>query len=796
MAEYSVVGKSPIRLDALDKVTGEAKYCTDIKVPGMLYAKVLRSPYPHARIISIDTSKAEALPGVRAVVTGKDAPEKRYGGYIRDQHALCKFIVRHVGDAVAGVAADTLEIAERAVDLIDVKYEQLPAVYDLEEAWGTSPPAVVHPDLPKYEKFVAQGLYIHLDNDRPNVAHHHRVYHGDVEKGFKEADHIFESKFVVPRIQHVPFEPHICIIKPESNGSLTIWAGRQSIFRIKGHFCAAFNLPPSKVRVISSFYVGGGFGNKAMLRAEPVIALLAMKTKRPVRHAFTRDEMYTAGGTRIPMVVFIKDGVKKDGTIVAREMRVLLGIGGYADSGVLVCRNSSFGAIGTYKVPNMKLDSYAVYNNEPVVTPFRGFGSSQWIFAIESHMDMMAEKLGMDAVELRRKNVQREGDENGNGEIAHSHGARECLDKVAEYLEWGKPPAKAEGPWRRGKGLAIGNKYSVAPTSAMAIVRFWEDGTVEVRHNADEIGQGVNTAMAQIAVEELGGSMDKTIVRWGDTDTDSYFPQGSTSQRTTYQLGNAVYLAAQDAKRQIFELAAPKLKAKPEDLAIKAGKVFIKSDPSKSINATDIFTADRPIPPGQFGEYVPKYGEIIGRGMWVQNYAPENPDNGQIDPALARKGLRLVSFYGHSCQGAEVAVNTETGEVKLLKLGAASDMGFPINPKMCEQQMESGLIQGIGSALWEEVILDKGVVLNPNLRDYKIPDAVNMPKNENFKTFMTPAPHKDGPYGAKGCGETQMTPSAAVIANAVYNAVGVRIKQIPLTRERILKALKEREKSK
>jgi len=794
IAEHSVVGKSVTRLDALEKVTGEAKYCTDIEIPGMLYGKVLRSPVAHAKIISIDTSKAEKLPGVRVVVTGKDAPERRYGGYVKDQHILCRNVVRHVGDGIAAVAADTLDIAEKAIELIEVKYEELPGVFDVDESWGTDPPAIVHADLAKYETYVAQGLYVKRESDRPNVAHHHQVRHGDVEKGFQEADLIIENRFSTARIQHVPFEPHICTIKAEADGSLTIWSGRQSIYRIKGHFCAAFNLPPSKVRVIASYYIGGGFGNKAMLRAEPIVALLAMKAKKPVRVAFTRDEMFTAGGTRIPFVVYIKDGVKRDGTLVARELRVLLNIGGYADSGVIVCRNSTFGAIGTYRVPNLKIDSYAVYTNEPVTTPFRGFGSTQVIWAIESQMDMLAEKLGIDAVELRKKNLLKEGDVNGNGEIVHSIGTRECLEQVAEYLEWDKKPKEEEWPWRRGKGLALGNKYSVAPSSAMAIVKLWEDGLVEVRHSADEMGQGVNTAMAQIAAEELGTTADKVRVVWGDTAYTSYFPQGSTSQRTTYQLGNAVWLACQDAKRQIFELAAEKLKASPDDLGLKDEKVYVKSAPSKSISTTDIFTADRPIFPGQFGDYVEKYGEILGRGMWVQRYAPEDPETGQIDPTLAQKGLRLVSFYGHAAQGAEIAVNVETGEVKILKLVGSSDMGFPINPKMCEQQMEGGLAMGIGSALWEEIKMDKGKVLNPNLKDYKIATATNMPKNENFKCFMAPAPHKDGPYGAKGSGETQMTPSAAVIGNAICNAVGMRMKDLPITREKILKALKEKER--
>jgi CO/xanthine dehydrogenase Mo-binding subunit len=473
-------------------------------------------------------------------------------------------------------------------------------------------------------------------------------------------------------------------------------------------------------------------------------------------------------------------------------MRVLLNNGSYADSCPIVTRNCTFGITGDYNIPNLRVDSYSIYTNEPQTTPFRGFGSTQVLWAIESHMDMLAEELGMDAVEFRKKNLLKEGDYNANGEIVHSIGSRECLEKVSEALEWDKPCVQEEGPWRRGKGLALGNKYSVAPTSAMAIVKLWEDGLVEVRHNADEIGQGVNTVMGQIAAEELGASMDKVRVLWGDTYYDAYFPQGSTSQRTTYQLGNAVWLACQDAKKQIFELAAPKLKVSPDDLFLKAGKIHVKSDPSKSILITDIFTADRPILPGQFGDYVEKYGEIIGRGMWVQKYAPENPETGRIDPVLAQKGLRLVSFFGHAAQGAEVAVNIETGEVRLLKLVGASDMGFPLNIKMCEQQIEGGLYMGISSALWEEVKLDSGRVLNPNLKDYKMATAINMPNNANFKTFMAPAPHKDGPYGAKGAGETQMTPGASVIGNAVYNAIGVRITDLPLTKEKIYMALKKK----
>ncbi len=535
--------------------------------------------------------------------------------------------------------------------------------------------------------------------------------------------------------------------------------------------------------MISSYYVGGGFGGKADLIVEPIVAILAMKTGRPVRIAFTREEMFVGGATRIPMVIDIKDGVRRDGTLVAREMRMLLNVGAYAGSGAIITRNCTFGAVPIYRVPNLKIDSYGVYTNETIVAPFRGFGSSQVIWAIESHMDMIADRLGIDAVEIRQKNLLGEGDVNITGEIVHSIGIRECMDQVADFVGWGKQEKAEEGPWRRGKGLALGNKYSIAPTDAVANVKVWEDGRIEVRHSADEIGQGCNTVLAQIAAEEFRVDMDRIKVVWGDTSFTPRFPHGSTSQRTTYALGNAVYLACQDAKRQLFEIAAEKLEALPEDLATEDGRVYVRSDPHWSITIPELFTDG----------YVERGGEIVGRDLWIQPYAPENPETGQIDPELAQKGLRLASFYGYAAQAAEVAVHVETGEVRIEKLCAASDMGFPINPKMCEQQMEGGLGMGVGSTLWEEMKIEKGKVLNPNWWDYKIPLATNMPKLENFKTFVKPAFHKDGPYGAKGTGETQITPSAPAIASAIYNAVGVRIKDLPITGEKVLKALRQKE---
>ncbi len=791
MARPFVVGKSITRLDALDKVTGKAKYCEDLKMPGMLYGKVLRSLHAHAKIISIDASRAENMSGVRAVITGRDVPEKRYGPSVFDQHILARKVVRYIGDPVAAVAADSIEVAERALDLITVEYEELSAIFDIEEAWKPNPPVIVHRDLPEYElgKFPPPRLV----PDRPNVCNLRMLRHGDVERGFKEADLIVENKFTTTRLQHCSLEPHVSIAQAEFDGSLTIWAGRQSIFVARQYLCNIFDLLPSQVRVIASHYVGGAFGSKVTLYTEPIAAMLSMKTGRPVKLTFTREEMFSSGGTRIPFVIRMRDGVKKDGTLVAREMEMVLGMGAYAGSGPLITRNCIYAAAGTYRIPNAKIDAYAVYTNEPIVTSYRGFGSTQVLWAIESQMDVLAEELDMDAVELRRKNLLEEGDTNITGEIVHSIGIRECLDKVADSLEWERKSKKEAGPWKRGKGSALGNKYSMAPTAALALVKVRGDGTIEVHESADEIGQGCNTVLAQIAAEEFGVSIDEVKVVWGDTAFTPYFSRGSTSQRTTFNVGNAIRLACQDAKRQIFEIAAERLESPPQDMDIRDGRIYVRSNPSQGVSITELFASERELLPGEFGDYVEKSAEILGKGVWVTRPAPSDPETAQIPENVARMGGKLVGFYGYGVQGVEVLVNTETGEVKMEKVVAASDVGYPLNPKMCEQQIEGGVAMGIGSALWEEVALDKGKVLNPNLGNYKIVTSMNMPKKGNVKVFLISAPHKDGPYGAKGTGETQMTPTAPAIANAIYNAVGVRIKDLPITRERVLKALREKE---
>ena len=785
MAEFSVIGKSVVRVDALEKATGEAVYCSDIKLPRMLHAKVLRSPHPHARIVSIDTSRVESLPSVACVITGKDVPNRRFGEVIRDQYAIAKDVVRAVGDPVAAVAAESVDIAEEALELIKVDYELLPAIFDPEEAMSTDPKVIIHPDLANYEAEVP--VLRRLDPERPNVFMHFKIRRGDVTKGFNEADLVMENRFSTARIQHCALERHTTIASPDDDGGLTVWTNKQTVQHAKMQLAHLFDMKPSRIRLIQP-YIGGAFGATGALHEEPIAVQLALKARRPVKLVFSREEVFIRGGTRAPMVIYIKDGTRKDGTLVARQITAILAGGGYGERCLaIVTRNAAFAAVGTYRMPNFKWDSYGVYVNEPPATPFRGFGNTEVTWAIESHMDVLAEKLGIDPVQMRRINLLHEGEVNVTGEITHSIGVGACLDKVVEFIKPNDKPT-GDGVWCRGKGIAIGNKYSLNPSASMAKIRMTEDGSVIVYHGGEEIGTGCDTVMTQIAAEELGIPVNDVKIAISDT---LYMPYdyGSVSSRTTYQTGNAVRLACQDAKRQIFERAAPRLGVSKDELDVKGGVVYVKGRPDQTIKIAGLFVG---YSPGRYGTHT-EDGEIIGNATWTQAFAPEDKETGQIDPELATKGLRLNAFYGHMAKAVEVAVNVETGEVRVLRCAAAADAGQPINPKMCEQQAEGGIGMGIGSAIYEDVRVREGVVTNPNFTDYKVPSVGEMPTLSNIRTEMAPAPHKDGPYGAKGFGEGAMVGLDAAIGNAVYSAVGIRIKDLPISAERVLKAIKGKE---
>ena len=435
-----------------------------------------------------------------------------------------------------------------------------------------------------------------------------------------------------------------------------------------------------------------------------------------------------------------------------------------------------------YRIPNFKWDAYGVYTSEPPCGALRGFGNEQIFWAIEQQMDIIAEKLGMDSVDLRKKNLIREGEENLRGEITHSIGAEECLDKVAEWIGWGKPSDASIGSLRKGKGLALANKYTIIDTVSTAIIKVHKDDTIELRCGSEEVGQGANTVLSQIAAEEFNVPLEKVKIVWGDTANVPY-DFGAVSSRTTLMVGNAVHLACQDAKRQLYEMAAPRLGTTPERLETRDGKVYLRESPHKTISIADLFLPEAK--GSQKPALCPAEGaELLGKAtFFFKVVSDKDPETGQ--------GKRLTASFCYTAQAAEVAVDVETGLVKVLRFCSSNDMGQPINPKLCEGQMEGGMGMGIGNALYEEIVLDKGRVLNPNFTDYRVPSTIEIPSGDNTKSMIVTAPHRDGPFGAKGFGEAAMTPSAAAIANAVYNAISIRITDLPVTPEKILRSLQE-----
>jgi CO/xanthine dehydrogenase Mo-binding subunit len=779
MKDLKIVGESVTRVDALEKVTGKAKYAIDFRIPHMLCGKLVRSPYPHARILSIDTSKAEKLPGLEVVATAKNTPPVKIGTQIMDR---CLFPiddrVRFIGDVVAAVAAENEDIALEAVDLIDVEYEELPSVFDTEEASGTNPPAIVHPDLPKYECHMPPfHRSWRLVPERPNVCHHFKIRHGDVEKGFQESDLIVENKYVIPKMNACLPEPSTCVAWFEPDGTLEVRTSTHGIWVSHQLICSGFQLPSSKVRVKCT-YVGGSFGQRGYNVAEGYAVLLSKETSgRPVRVSFSREEEFINAKTRPPFVLFLKDGVKKDGTIVARQSTILDDMGAYADLAPHMVRNCTFGQVGTYRIPHFKLDAYGVYTNTPVSNPFRGIGSMETQWAVENQMNIIAEKLGLDPVEIRKKNFLKEGDRDVMGQITHSIGVNECLDKVAEWIGWNQEPPGEGGPWKRGKGISVGNKYSMLDAPSSALVKVHPDGTIEVRHSSGEIGMGINTVAAQIVAEEFGINIDCVRVVSGDTAVVPY-GQLPVSQRETFTMGNALLMACQDAKRQLFEIAAPKLGVSAEQLEVRDRKIYVKWDPREKISVSNLFS-----PPGE--GYAHTKAEIIGKAVYVCPGVPEDPETGQSP--------RMSAHYGYGAYGVEVGVNVDTGEVKVIRSGGCFDVGKAINPKMCEGQIEGGISMGIGTALYEQMVLESGMVLNPNYMDYKVPTITEMPTNGNLKVWLIGVPHREGPYGAKGAGEGPTIAYPPAIAHAVHNAIGIWVKDPPLTREKILKGLREKE---
>ena len=777
MEENFILGKSPLNIDGPEKISGRAIYAIDMVLPGMVHGKVLRSPHPHAEIVGIDSSKAEALPGVCAVVTGEDLPilEDLPG----DRPTLAQGRVRYVGDAVAAVAAETLDIAEQALSLIEVTYKELPAVFDPEES--------IKEDTVRIH---ASSKGPDGEEMPPNVCHYYKVRNGNMEQGFEESDFIVENRFTTGMAQTCPMEPHAALAQVDIYGNVVAWSNTQTAYSVKTKLARLLEVPSHKVRVVVPPHIGGGFGSKTRIKSEGIAAVLSKACLKPVKVVCTREEVFADTTVKHPFVIYIKDGVKKDGTLVAREIKEILDAGAYTEGtvGAYVTRNSAYGAVGVYATPNFKLDNYRIYTNKPVGGAFRGFGVAQTTWAVESQMDILAEMLNMEPLEFRLKNMLKDGDLNPEGYKMHAVGSHQSLAKAAEHIEWGKPPkngTNGNGSLVRGKGIAVGCKHFSIQSSSAAL-RIAEDESLEIRSSVTDIGQGSRTIMAQIAAEEFNIPLEKVRLVTVDTDVTPY-DTGQSGSSTTFKAGHAVRLACKDAKRKLFARASEALEARADDLETKGGKIYVKGSPEKEIRIGELFKRIPTNGPGfDHGPFLEEGADIIGDATFY----PVNETNPQGEV------LPMVGF-SYCSQACEIEVDTATGRVKILKFVSVLDPGKPLNTELVKGQIEGGVGTGIGTALMEEMQFSpNGRLTNGNLTDYRIPTALDVPEADNVILDIVETDYQNGPYGAKGIGEVVLCATAATIASAIYNATGVRIKDMPLTPERVAKALAEHSSNK
>lgn len=761
MPEYDVVGKPLPRIDGVVKVTGTAIYAEDLSLPGMLHGKLLRSPYAHAKIHKIDTSKAERLPGVKAVITGKDFPGIPVG-FMReysDRPPIAIDKVRHYGEAVAAVAAISEDIAEEALDLIEVEYQELPVVLTWEEAMKEGAP-VIHDRAPN------------------NVSASLKYEYGDVEKAFKECDYIRETKLVSHRVGVGFIEPHCALASVDASGKVLFQGSKQSPYITWRHLCAGLDMPLHQIRMVNP-YVGGGFSGKHDAHDLDFCTVrLAQKTGRPVKIVVTQDEIIGTYRQRHEKNIWLKMGMKKDGTIVAADCKLIAEGGAYLGVGPL--NMFLFGMfLGLpFRLPNLKFEAYRVYTNKPICGAVKGQAAAIATYVMSSMVSMMADDLRLDPAEVMLKNLVKEGEVLANGSRVTTNGLEEAVRKVTKAVGWKEKRAKRIP--NRGLGLGCGAMVSGVRLgghfAGAAVIKVVENGTINLIHGGTELGQGCDTVLAQMAAEVLGLRLEDVHIEMEDTN-DTILDAGLFSDKCTVWTGNAVKAAAEEVKRKLAKVAAQMLGAREDEIVFKDRKVYVKDNPEKQLPFR------RVVLNAQYG-----LGQCIyGSGSW----APPGIEIPDFHKGYGRSTTPSFSFMANA---VEVEVDPETGKVKLLSSVVAEDCGQPINPMLVEGQDDGGVAQMTGHGLFEECLVnEKGQPLNSSLRDYKMPTAMDLPKLVNYHV-ITHDPV--GPFGAKGAGETSTCSTLAALSNAIDNAVGIRITDLPITPHKILKALKEKKEGK
>ena len=757
--EFAVIGKKTTKSDAIAKVTGDARFATDIYLKNMLWARVMRSTVPHARIVSLNTEKAKNLKGVKAVLTAEDMPDGKYGALVLDMGVFARDKVRYIGEAIAAVAAVDEKIAAKAVELIEIEYEELPAVFDPLEAMQPDAP-VIHEDMASYKT-----LFDRTERAMTgNVNYQSDINTGDVEAGFAESDFIFEDTYDVQKQHPSYMEPNSTVADVDETGRLIIYNTTQRPHINQAILSSLLGIPIAKIRVMPC-HVGGGFGGKNRTLTEPTAAALALKTRQPVRLTFSHEEEFTSATTRHSGVLKLKTGVKKDGTFVASEVQLYYDCGAYAPTPNAVWLGA-ISSSGAYKIPNSKVEAFSIYTNKMMGGAFRGYGAPQSNFARESQMDRIAKELDIDPIELRLKNCLVAGDSLHTGQKLHSVKVKETLEKARDMAAWQTPKLGDN----RALGVACGI-FACGGFATSSIVKLNMDGTASVATGAMDMGQGLRTVMGQIAAEELGMTSDDVNVVIGDTDMTP-FDVGIFGDRGTHTTGLAVKKAAEDAKNQLLQAAADAMEVEVTALEIRDKKVFDKSSSNRFLNFQELLGG---------GQYK-KGGPIIGK-------ASINPTEQPFDPAIVQGAAsKMFSTYTFATHIVETEIDPKTGEVKVIKTFAVHDCGTVINPEGLKGQIIGGLATGLGYALYEDVIIEDGQVQNPSFLECRPPTAVDMPEID-FATvdeFDT-----RGPFGAKGVGNVSVINMAPAIANAVDTALGARVKSLPITPGKILLALAE-----
>ena len=754
--EVKGVGLSIPRADGAEKVTGRVEYVADLKPRGLLHAKLLRSPHAHARIVRIDTSRARALPGVRAVLTATDIPQLKRKAPTRAHAVLAIDRVVFVGQPVAAVAADELAIAEEALDLIDVEYAVLPVAVDPLKSMqvGAPPVADAGTEADTSEALAHSGVAVAKSEATPakavNVAQQAHFHRGDVAKGFAESDLVLEKTYRVPMVHQGYLEPHAVLAQWDSTGLLTLWSSTQGSFNTRSEVADVLELPENRIRVIP-VECGGGFGGKIRALCEPITALLAQATNRPVRYVMTRREELEAGMPAPQVIIRLKTGVKRDGALVALEAETILESGAFAGA-VLAMSAVFLGSL--YKWPAFDIRGFEVLTHKPSIAAYRAPTAPQTTFAIDSHMEQIARTLGLDPVEFRLQHLMQEGDPMANGQPWQSNGAKQVLRRLAEHPLWkGRAEWAASsknGHTLRGTGLAVGGWIpGLQPTGAT--VRLNPDGSLSVLTGQVDIA-GTNIALAQIAASAYGIDIDHVRITTGDTDVAPVTGL-SAGSKTIYTVGTAVLEAAKDARQQTLEIAAKELEAAVQDLEIEDGRVTIRGVPDRGITLAQI---------GKKGNlYMSKVPPVLGVSH----------------PAFS------VQAPAFAAQLARIEIDPDTGQLTLHDFVVVQDAGRAINPLGVEGQMQGGAVQSLGMALTEALMFDdSGRLTNPSLLDYRKLTAADLP---NIETIIVEVPSPAGPFGARGVGEPPIVPAPAAMANAIHDATGVRITQLPLTPERI-----------